>query len=519
MDRKLRIKTLIISLFLLFLIGVGTFFYTGISFRERITEVNLYSLVPSGCNAVFETNDLTSLIKEIKSTGYIKELPSLKLSRIANDLMVHFDSWVISAPHGVSSGMNRMLISFHSLGTETDQVVYFSTTPQNDDWIEQQIKKNRPMDFPIKTVSYRGKNIKICPMGGDSFLCYYKSAGFIAASYSERLIKQVIDTHVGGKSVLADPVFRLSQDYKNFNSIASLHLKMKQMGWSELNIKFARDVIRLSGTSIDADTSSSFVNALKEQSSIELLSKRELPRYTYYVNEMGISKLEYIAVNTSQQEYVLASYPDKVKAVDIHLVRFLKGYAANRLTSISFYPEDSIRRPLSLLYIPMKDSIKAEKDLQQFIQEKMQSGGKAQLLYAGVKSYQLYSLPKNTIFAQLSGIKDADLNSYAVFYKNLLLLAPDPVSILSYITQMDKYNTLKFDSPYNECITRMSPHLNYMLMADLAEVNSHPDNRSRFIPDFFFLHADFFNHFILSTQFVCKNRMVYPNLKLTYKEN
>jgi len=522
MDRKLKIRILIISFFLLFFVGVGAFFYMGISSRERITKIDLYSLVPSDCSAVFETNDLTTLIKEIKNASIGKELPSLGLSRIANDLQVHFDALTMSAPHGLSSRMNKMLISFHSPGTELDQVIYFCTTPGDEKWLEQQIRKNRPIDFPIKTVSYKDKEIQICPMGGDVFLCYYKSAGFVVASYSKRLIEQVIDTQISGKSLLSDPCFLLSKDHKSFNSIASLHLTMKQMGWSELDLKFGHDAIYLSGTTMDADTSSSFVNSLKEQSPIEPISGKEFPRYTYYMNEMAVSHFQYIAANAAKREYALALYSDEVKRTDLHLMRFLQRNVANRLAGISFYPEDSIRRPLSLLYIPVKDSVKAEKDLQMLIQNvipqtKMPSAHKAQLLNAGAKSYLLYSLPQNTVFSQLSGIKDADLNSYAVFYKNLLLLAPEPVSIFSYIAQIEKSHVIEKDSIYHECVFRMAPHFNYMLMTDLGEVSHHPESCSRFIPEFFFQHVDFFNHFILTTQFVCKEGVIYPNLTLTYK--
>jgi len=524
MNRKLRIKTLVISLFLLFFIGMGVFFYMGISARERVTEVDLYSLIPSGSTAVFETNDLTTLIKEINNAICSKELSSLGLSRIANDLREHFDELTMSAPHGLSPRMNRMLISFHPPGTDLDQVLYFCTTPRDEEWIEQQIQKNRPIDFPLKTASYKGEEIQICPMGGDVFLCYYKSAGFVAASYSKRLIEQVIDTRISGKSVLSDPVFGLFRDHKSFNSIASLHLKMKQVGWSELNLKFGRDAVYLSGITMDADTSSSFVNALKEQSPIELISGKEFPRSTYYMNEMSISQFEYIAANSAQREYALALYSDDVKRTDIHIMRFLKRNASNRLAGISFYPEDSIRRPLSLLYIPVKDSVKAEKDLHMLIQNdilqtKIPAPHKAQLLFAGSKSYYLYSLPQNTVFSQLSGINDADLNSYAVFYKNLLLIAPEPVSILSYITQVEKAQVIEGNNIYQECISHLAPHSNYMLMANIGEVSLHSESRSRLIPDFFFQHIDFFSHFILSNQFVYKDGVIYPNLTLTYKEN
>lgn len=496
--------------------GVGTFFYMGINNRLNISEVNLYTLVPSGCNAVFETNNLALLLKEIKNADARETLPFSQLSRIINDIKTYYDKQQYTSASLIPA-INKMLVSFHSPGTNLDQVVYLSTTPEDESLIEKQIEKNRPIDFPIKKVSYKDMIIRICPMGGDLFLCYYKSPGFIVASYSKKLIEQVIDAHIRGNSVLSDPVFTLSLNSKNPDKIASLHLKMKQMGWSELDIKFGRDAISLSGISMEADSSSSFINALKEQASIDFFPSNNFPRFTYYINEMACSHFQYIAENLSHQEYALTSYPDDVKQMDIHIMRYLQSHAANHLASISFYPEDTIHRPLSLLYIPVKDSIKAEKDLLLFIQKKISSQSKSQLLIAGAKTYRLYLLPRNTVFAQLSGINDIDFNSYAVFYKNRLLLAPDPASILSYINQMNSYNILKFDNPYNEYRTGMSTQFNYMLMADLAEVNSHPDSRSRFIPEFFFQYPDFFSHYVFITQLVCKDGMVSSKLTLTYK--
>lgn len=522
MDRKLRIRILIIAFFLLFFVGVGVFFFTSLNARGRVAGINLYSLVPPGATAVLETTNLTQLMKELNYAGFSKELSSLKLSRIADDLRAHFDELTTSATHGLNERMNRMLISFHAPGSELDQVLYFCTDPGDEKWIERQILKYRPIDFPCKVSTYQGKTIEILPMGGDLFLCYYKSSGFVAASYSKRLIEQVIEAQTSGHSLLSDPLFALSRDQKRINSTASLYLKMKEVGWSELDLNFGRDAVYLSGISMDADTSSSFVNALKWQQPIERLSGKEFPPSTYYINQTAISEFQYIAANAARREYALADYADEVRETDISLMYFLKGNIAGSLTGISFYPADSVHRPLSLLAIPLNDSIKAETELQRWMQKALQQTGrppgKVQLVYAGSKSYRMYPLPRNTVFSQLSGIKDADLNSYAVFYKNRLLLAPEPVNIISYITQVENRGEADGQELYKKYASRLAPGFNYLLIADLAKLSLSPESRSRLVPDFFFSHGGFFSHFILSTQFVCKERMVYPSLTLTYKD-
>ena len=130
-------------------------------------------------------------------------------------------------------------------------------------------------------------------------------------------------------------------------------MKEKQTGWSYLNLKFDDDAISLSGITTDAETSSSFVNAIKEQSPIKLFSGNIFPSSTYYMNQMSILQIQYIAINSAQTEYDLASYSDEVKATDIQLMYFLKGNVAGSLAGFSFCSDDSIQRPFSLLCIPM----------------------------------------------------------------------------------------------------------------------------------------------------------------------
>lgn len=521
MDRKLRIKILILASILLSLIGAGVFFFTSLNARGRNAGINLYSLVPPNACAVFETRELSTLMKDLNYASFRKEFSNLKLSRIANDVREHFDELTASAPHGLGERLNRMLISFHSPGSELDQVIYFCTNPGDEKWVEQQIRKYRPIDFPSKNVTYKGHQIEILPMGGDLFLCCYKSSGFMTASYSKKLIEQVIDARLSGQSLLSDPLFSLSRDQKRLNGISTLYLKMKEVGWSELDLNLGRDALYFSGISMDADTSSSFVNALKLQVPIEHLSGKEFPESTYYINQTAVSEFKYIAANASRRQYALTDYPDYVREADVNLMHFLMGNVAGSMMALSFYAADSVRQPLSLLAIPLKDSIQTESELRMLLQnnsmQRKMSVSPTEIFYTGNKSYRFYSLPQNTLFSQLSGIADADFKSCAVFYKNYLLLAPKPIDIISYISQVETLPSVGESTLYKKYGARLAPGFNYLLIADLAELSHFPESRSRMIPDFFFSHGEFFSHFILSVQFVCKDGVIHPSMSLTYK--
>ena len=121
------------------------------------------------------------------------------------------------------------------------------------------------------------------------------------------------------------------------------------------------------------------------------------------------------------------------------------------------------------------------------------------------------------MLARFTGISGSSYYTFACFYRGDLLLAPDAASISAYIARMERGEVLDGTPFYEEGAGSLSPTYNFVMMADMGELLSQPRSYVRMIPSFFFKHAAFFQHFILSIQFTCTDGVVYPNIVLLYK--
>lgn len=164
-----------------------------------------------------------------------------------------------------------------------------------------------------------------------------------------------------------------------------------------------------------------------------------------------------------------------------------------------------------MLAIPIKQVAKAQRDLHQL------TGVTSQTLRTNKASYPLYLLPRNTIFTQLCGLVSSDLHSYLLFYKDKLLFGSQPQDLVSYINQLDSGKLIDKKTLFQECISRLAFNYNYTLIADLGETALHSQIYPQLLPSMFKRSSEFFGHFIFSSQFVCKDGVVYSNMTLIEK--
>lgn len=497
MNRKLKIKIMLVALVLLFFLGVGTFFFRALTVRGKLIGVNAYSLVPLDASAVFETTDLTTFMTDFNKLKCSKDFSTFKESILISTLQECFKTTSVANFRSLTTGINKLLVSFHAPYSEYDQVIYVATNPGYEDHLKRFFTNRSTLFFPSRTTYYKGQKIEVYPMGGDLFLCYYQLPGFAVASYSIKRIDQVIDTYLSGNNLLEDKHFSCSQDDKSFNGNATLQLRSKQLGWSKLDVKFGSDAIYLSGISQSSDTAGMFVRALKKQIAIAKSKDSIYPHSTYYISRMAISQIQSMLTCTTQ--------------TDMYVAHFLKENVLGEATGIAFYPQDSTRRPLSVLAIPIKEVAKAEKGLYQL------AGVTFQKLRTNKANYPLYTLPQNTIFTQLCGLGSVDSHSCLLFYKDKLLFAPQSQDLLSYITQLESGRLIDKKTLLQECISRLAFNYNYALIADLGKVALHSQIYPQLLPSMFKRSSEFFGHFIFSSQFVCKDGVVYSNMTLIEK--
>lgn len=540
MKPRALIKIAVFSSILLLCVAFGMYFYFKLSAVQEKEDFDLYTLVPQDAHTVFETNDMASFMDNISKMSSSKKGNYLHVSRLFSIIQSHFHSLLGETSHGFSEQMSKMLISFHAPDGDRDQVLYFCLGPDDDKLIESFIRKYCSDRCPSKYFDYKGEEIRIYSMTDGNFLSCYFTPKFLAVSYQKKLIEEVIDARISGRSLLDDVAFRRVHKNNYVNIYTNIYVRMLHVpmgkptdatpsfstlgGWTEFDLKMNGDAVYLSGVSHDADSCLTFMNALRCQTPVEGLSGEMLPASTFLFSRRSVSDLQTMFTYTFLHKYATATYSDYIRLRDDELGRFLKDNVGGSITSCLFHAPDTVANPCAVMNIPVTDSSQAERMLRNLLASVSLESAvpfipQQTLLRTKKKNYTLFSMPRNTLFARFTGITIPSLLSYACFYHNSLLVGADLRSLSAYIRLLDEKQILDGIPVYEERIANLSTSYNFLLMADLEDVFAQPESYVRLIPAFFFRYQDFFSHFILSIQFTCTDGEVYPNVILLYKNS
>lgn len=266
----MRLKTVAkLSVFisvLLFCVAVGFYAITRLDMTERNREVNLYSLVPSDCVGVLESDNISAFLNEIPSLNYGKELDGFQFPGLFEFLLHQLNEYAVQNAHGLSSQMNHLMVSFHASGSVRDQVLYFRMGGSDQQMLEDMLKEYAPANFLPKEEKFRGKTIFVYPLGQDEFLAAYSGVGFLALSYQKRLIEQVIDAKLDKNSLNEDPVFSEILTKKKSHHFLTLYGRSAAMPflntdtpcWSEFEFHLNSDVLYLTGETYHPEADNAF---------------------------------------------------------------------------------------------------------------------------------------------------------------------------------------------------------------------------------------------------------------------
>ncbi len=542
MKQKTLIRIVVVVSIVLLCTGFGVYSFLRMNAVENRQDFNLFTLVPQNATAVFETDRMADLMQDINGLHCSKDDHFLYVSELFVYLKKYLDTLVGDTPHGLSRQMNKMLISFHEPDTPLNQVLYCSLGAGDYELVESFIRKYCSSTFPSKYFDYNGEEIRIYPMADGRFLATYFTPDFLAVSFQKRLIEQVIDARCSKRSLMDMLSFRTMYAGKRTNVAATVYVRMKEVNmgkktdgirshahlgsWAEFDMKFNEEAVYCSGISHGADTTRTFINALRRQNPIKDFSGERLPASAFFYNQWAISDLEAMFGFTSQQEYAKATYSDYIKKRDEDWMGFMKEHAGESIMSCLFQSKDTTDRyPCAVMSVAVKDEVQAERYLQNLLYatpKEEDAPAVSQISpdykqYPRARKYRQYVLPRNTILTQLTGITESALHTCACFYKGALLLAPDARSLSAYIDAVENGEVLDGTSVYEEGVGSLSPYYNFAMMADMGEMMLQPENYVRLIPNFFFRHSKFFRHFVIAIQFTCMDDVVYPNLVLLYK--
>lgn len=542
MKPRLLIRIAVIVSVILLCTGFGVYSFFRLNAVENKKDFNLYNLVPQDAIAVLETDRMAELVEDINLLNCSKDNHFLYVSELFVYLKKYLYTLMEDTPHGLSRQMNKMLMSFHEPDGPMNQVLYCTLGEADYELVESFIQKYCSSSFPSKFFDYKGEEIRIYPMSDGRFLVAYFTPDFLAVSFQMNLIERVIDVRRNKESLMHLPLFRTMHVGKRDNVAATAYVRMKSVdmgkktdgirsqarlgSWVEFDLKFNENAIYCSGISHGVDSAQTFINALRRQKPMEGFSGSLLPSSTFFYDCWSVSDREALFAFTSRQEYSKATYSEYIRRRDEECVLFLNDYAGENVMACLFQSGDSLRQlPCAVLSIPMRDELAAKRRLASLLHI-IPEEEDAPLLprslpdysrYPKARGFKHYILPRNTLFAQMTGITESTLYTYASFYRGNLLLAPDVISLAAYINAIENGDVMDGKPVYEEGIGSLSPVYNFLMMADMEKMLEQPETYVRLIPSFFFRQASFFRHFILAAQFTCTEGVVYPNIVLLYK--
>lgn len=255
---------------LLFVLAMGYYALMRLDMTEHHREVNLFSLVPSDCLGVLESDNIYAFWDEYSQLNYSRELDGLQFPGHFSFLLSELNDYT-SGTHGVSPEMSRLLVSFHRSGTSLDQVVYFRMGMADEQLLPDVLQEYMPGNFLPKEETYRGKTMQIYPLYHDQFLVAYAEGDFVVLSYQKRLVEKVIDAQLDGSSLNEDAVFadivgkkKTQHSLRLYGRSASLpFLNLGTDCWSEYEFHLNSDVLYLMGETY-MPKSSAYLKTVKE---------------------------------------------------------------------------------------------------------------------------------------------------------------------------------------------------------------------------------------------------------------
>ena len=246
---------------LLFCFAVGFYAFMRLEATGRSREVNLFSLVPSDCVGVLESDRIQGVLNQVSMLNYNRELSGFHFPGLFDFFLSELDVYASDNVHGLSQQLDHFLVSFHEPVSSRNQVIYFKLGNADEQMLSDILQNYASSHFLPKEETYRGKTIFVYPLNHEEFIAAYIADEFFVVSYQKRLIEAVIDAQQDGTSLNDDALFAKIISRKKSSDFLTLYsqlpsmplLETEQPCWCEYDFHLNSDVVYLTGETFVSD--------------------------------------------------------------------------------------------------------------------------------------------------------------------------------------------------------------------------------------------------------------------------
>ena len=244
----------------LFCLAIGYFAFMKLEDTGREREMNLFSLVPSDCVAVLESNDVNGFLNDYPMLNYREMLDEIHFPGLLQFMLKELNKYTKESVHGLSARMNRLMVSFHDSSFE-EHIIYFSMNADDKKMMMDLLRGCGYDTFLPKQEKYRGEVIDVYPLSSGDFLVTYSKSDFMVMSCQKRLIEKVIDACMDGTSLNEDKSFSQILKKKKTKTFFTLYghssmpfLNLGTACWYEFDFQMNSDVLYLTGGTFFPDS-------------------------------------------------------------------------------------------------------------------------------------------------------------------------------------------------------------------------------------------------------------------------
>lgn len=507
MNRKKLYFAIASFCILLVLSSVIWWSYKQLSLHEKSANIDLYELVPRESKAILETHDVHTLLRNIRHSSFNQEYETLHISDLIDYLSEGFEEISSKQAHGLSTGMNQLLVSFHHPDTPQDQVIYGRINDSDKAFIQELMLQGNKAKHSPKSFSYKGEEIIIYPIGNQFLACYFQP-GCFAVSLQEKLIEKVIDSYQEKTSVGQDKSFQALHQQRKRTEPLTLYIregeKSKQT-WTEYDIRMNAESIYLTSGHSLPDTCQIFGNSVHTQPPIDQLTATELPANIHLMYQLP---------------FTLHGQQADANMSPATLESILDAYSCKEIDILLFTPQQAPQACRQLLLIPLTESAVAA--IRQTIRYHESAKRKSGLWIQG-KNYPVWLYNGESSLHPYFCEEPAEDAYYLTFYKEKMLVATDMETLGDYLTEISSYSPnsgIDNRKLYEFCLNDLAEQANFTLIADMngiMENESTGTMTTKLLPEFFFKHKEFFKNFMFSTQYIYADGQISTNLILTYQ--
>lgn len=420
---------------LLFIIAIawGVNKFIALNNAEKYYNVNLFSLIPSGNNVIFYTDDVNRFEKALEGNRYMQD-QIMNLSDSERPFLNRVSRLLREGKIPAEMLSKELIITFSK--SDPEKPLFLMRMQENQ--MSKTLKLINEVIFPDFTPikeRYKEATFYFYPLADGDFFCCTFFRGSFAGSISRKQVERLIDL-----DVIKENQFEEVATSRRNNVIGSLFFEKTDslsndsvsMDWATFELSLEKEKVGLSG--FYKMPMNSLVSVFRNQSSLPVPASDLFPEHTIGYNFIAVTDYpEYLAQKGLYPPDTTRFYLND----SINGVAYFQRNIGQSLLSLHF--RDSIGLYRNLYCIEMKDSLSAFDAFRTELLP-LEKAVTSRIKQDNNRTINYFELPQQGLLATALGadFKSEGEKEFVVFQGKTMMVSDSIESIVSYLSEVER---------------------------------------------------------------------------------